>query len=69
MTDSDLRKFAHDIRGPVHSARLNLDAARTLAKRASGKDSERLGRHLLIIQDELDKLEKTVAAFSKKLDS
>jgi len=69
MTDSDLRKFAHDIRGPVHSAKLNLEAARTLAARAAGNDSQRLEKHLQFIQDELDKLEKTVAAFSKKLSS
>lgn len=69
MTDSDLRKFAHDIRGPVHSAKLNLEAARTLAARVSGKDAERLTRHLHIIQTELDKLEEVVTAFGKKLGS
>jgi hypothetical protein len=69
MTDSDLRKFAHDIRGPIHSSKLNLDAARMLASRVSGKDAERLAKHLQIIQSELNKLEEVVAAFGKKLGS
>jgi len=67
MTESDLRKFAHDIRGPVHAAKLNLEAAGMLASRLGGKDSERMGKHLQIIQAELDKLEEAVARFSKKL--
>lgn len=67
MTDADLKKFAHDVRGPVHSAKLNLEAAQMLAGRISGKDGERLARHLQIIQAELDKLETVVSGFSKKL--
>jgi len=67
MTDSELRKFAHDIRGPVHSAKLNLEAARMLAGRVGGKDGERLRKHLQFIQAELDKLEAVVSGFSKKL--
>lgn len=69
MTDSDLRKFAHDIRGPVHSAKLNLEMAETLAARGADADPKRLRKHLQIIKEELDKLEKNVAAFGKKLDS
>lgn len=69
MNSTDLRKFAHDIRGPVHSAKLNLEAARMLAARAGGKEAERLTKHLQIIQSELDKLDDVVAAFSKKLGS
>lgn len=67
MTESELKKFAHDIRGPVHTAKLNLEAASMLASRLGGKDSERLGMHLQIIRTELNRLEEVVANFSKKL--
>lgn len=67
MSDSELKKFAHDIRGPVHTAKLNLEAAQMLASRVSGKDGERLAKHLQIIQTELGKLQDVVAGFSVKL--
>lgn len=69
VNESDLRKFAHDIRGQVHNAKLNLEAAHSLSSRRSGKDAERLTKHLQIIQTELDKLEEIVVTFSKKLGS
>ncbi len=69
MTESDLRKFAHDIRGPVHSAKLNLEVARSLVARGAEVDFKRLEKCLQIIQEELNKLERNVTAFGKKLDS
>lgn len=70
MTDTELRKtlskLAHDIRGPVHSAQLNLEAAQMLAARLSGKDGNRLSTHLQIVQTELARLQRLVAGFGAK---
>jgi len=67
LDEEVLRKLAHDIRGPVHSAKLNLEAARSLAARLGGKEGERLLKHLEIIQTELDKLQHTVTASGREL--
>lgn len=71
MADSEMKetlsKLAHDIRGPIHTAKLNLDAAQMLAARVRGKNGERLATHLQIVQSELAKLSKLVVDFSAKL--
>jgi hypothetical protein len=71
MSTSDLKKLldklAHDIRGRVHNARLNLEAAQMLAKKDGGPQPERLLKHLSLIAGELEKLQNQVTDFTAKL--
>ncbi len=71
MSTSDFKKFidklAHDIRGPIHNARLNLEAAQMLAKKDGGPQQERLLKHLALIAGELEKLQDQVKDFTAKL--
>jgi hypothetical protein len=68
MPSSDLKKLldklAHDIRGRVHNARLNLEAAQMLAKKDGGPQQERLLKHLSLISGELEKLQEQVKDFT-----
>ncbi|MCI0697771.1 hypothetical protein L0337_37960 [candidate division KSB1 bacterium] len=72
MSTSDLKKLlgklAHDIRGPIHNAKLNLEAAQTLAKKDGGPQQERLLKHLSLIAGELEKLQDQVKDFIKKME-
>ncbi|MDZ7290033.1 MAG: hypothetical protein ONB44_13695 [candidate division KSB1 bacterium] len=62
-----LDKLAHDLRGPIHTAKLNLEAAQMLAKKSAGPQQERLLKHLSLVTDELEKLENQVKDFITKL--
>jgi hypothetical protein len=72
MNNSDLKKLldklAHDIRGRVHNAKLNLEAAQMLAKKDGGPQQERLLKHLALIDGELEKLQEQVKDFIKKME-
>jgi hypothetical protein len=71
MTPSDLKKsldkLAHDLRGPTHTAKLNLEAAQILAQKNGGPQQERLLKHLALIGSELKKLQDRVADFVAEL--
>ncbi len=71
MNTSDFKKlldkFSHDVRGPIHTAKLNLEAAQTLAQKNGGPQQERLLKHLALITNELEKLQKQVKDFTAKL--
>ncbi|GEM_PF-2314868 len=71
MTTSDLKKrldkLAHDLRGPVHTAKLNLEAAEILAQKNGGPQQERLLKHLTLIVSELEKLQDRVEDFAAQL--
>jgi hypothetical protein len=71
MPSSDLQKLfdklAHGLRGPIHNAKLNLEAAQMLAKKDGGPQSERLLKHLSLIAGELEKLQNQVTDFTTKL--
>jgi hypothetical protein len=71
MNNSDFKKLldklAHDIRGRVHNAKLNLEAAEMLAKKDGGPQQERLLKHLSLIAGELEKLQDQVKDFTAKL--
>jgi hypothetical protein len=71
MSTADLKrlldKLAHDIRGRVHNAKLNLEAAQMLAKKDGGPQQERLFKHLSLIAGELEKLQDQVNDFTSKL--
>jgi signal transduction histidine kinase len=71
MTTSGLKKrlgkFAHDLRGPIHTAKLNLEAAQMLAQKTGDPIQERLSKHLAIINSELEKLQDQVKSFISKL--
>jgi signal transduction histidine kinase len=71
MLPSDLKKsldkLAHDLRGPIHTAKLNLEAAQMLAQKTGGPHQERLSKHLSLIADELEKLLDQVEDFNAKL--
>jgi hypothetical protein len=71
MTASDLKKLldklAHDLRGPVHTAKLNLEAAQMLAQKNSGAQPDRLLKHLSLVAGELKKLQDRVDDFAAQL--
>lgn len=71
MNNSDFKKlldkFAHDIRGPIHTAKLNLEAAQTLAQKNGGPQQDRLLKHLALIANELEKLQNQVKNFTAQL--
>ncbi|MDZ7363750.1 MAG: hypothetical protein ONB46_23990 [candidate division KSB1 bacterium] len=71
MTTSDLKKLleklAHDLRGPIHTARLNLEAAQMLAQKNAGPQQERLLKHLALVANELDKVQNQVVDFTANL--
>ena len=67
MSKLDLQKFAHDVKNPVHSALLNLEAAQMLAAKWQDPNGQRLDRHLNIIATELEKLKAIVAEAVKQL--
>jgi signal transduction histidine kinase len=71
MTTSDLKKLldklAHDLRGPIHTARLNLEAAQMLAQKNTGPQQERLLKHLALVANELDKAQNQVVTFTAQL--
>ena len=71
MTTSDLKKrldkLAHDLRGPMHTAKLNLEAAEILAQKNGGPQQERLLKHLALIASELEKLQDRVEDFTAQL--
>ncbi len=73
MSTSDLKKLldklAHDVRGPIHNAKLNLEAAQMLAQKDGGPLQERLLKHLSLIASELEKLQNQVTDFAAKLKS
>jgi signal transduction histidine kinase len=62
-----LDKLAHDLRNPVHSAQLNLQAAQMLAAKWQDANGQRLGKHLSIIAAELENLKKMVAEAAQQL--
>jgi len=72
MTTSDLKnrldKLAHDLRGPMHTAKLNLEAAEILAQKNGGPQQERLLKHLALIAGELEKLQDRVEDFVTQLN-
>lgn len=72
MTTSELKKYldklAHDLRGPVHTAKLNLEAAQILAEKNGGPQQERLRKHLALIAGELEKLQNRVEDFAAQLN-
>ena len=65
MPKPDLQKqldaLAHDLRNPVHTAQLNLEAAQTLAAKWQDANAQRLSKHLGFVAAELEKLKKLVA--------
>jgi hypothetical protein len=71
MNTSDIKKLldrlAHDLRGPIHTAKLNLEAAQMLAQRTGGPQQERLLKHLVLIANELEKVQNQVVAFTAQL--
>ena len=67
MAKTDLSALRHDLRGRVHTAILNLEAAQTLAAKWEGANAQRLYKHLDIIADELKKMEKLVAEVIKQM--
>ncbi len=71
MPPSDLKrlldKLAHDLRGPIHNAKLNLEAAQMLAQKSDGPHQERLLKHLALIAGELEKLQDRVEDVAAKL--
>jgi signal transduction histidine kinase len=71
MTPADLKKLtdklAHDLRGPMHTAKLNLEAAEILAQKNGGPQQERLLKHLALIAGELEKLQDRVEDFAAQL--
>ena len=71
MTTSDLKKLtdklAHDLRGPMHTAKLNLEAAEIFAQKNGGPQQERLLKHLALIAGELEKLQDRVEDFAAQL--
>jgi len=72
MTTADLKKrldkLAHDLRGPMHTAKLNLEAAEILAQKTGGPQQERLLKHLTLIASELEKLQDRVEDFAAQLN-
>jgi signal transduction histidine kinase len=58
-----LDKLAHDLRGPIHTAKLNLEAAQMLAQKIGGPSPERLLKHLSLVASELEKLQDQVKKF------
>jgi len=71
MTTSDLKKsldkLAHDLRGPIHTAKLNLEAAQMLAAKNGGPQQDRLLKHLSLIAAEVEKLQDRVEDFTAQL--
>jgi signal transduction histidine kinase len=71
MTTSDLKKLvdklAHDLRGPIHAAKLNLEAAQMLAQKNGGSQQDRLLKHLALIASELENLQNQVQDFTAQL--
>jgi signal transduction histidine kinase len=64
MPKPDLQKqldqLAHDLRNPVHTVKLNVEAAQMLAAKWQDANGQRLSKHLSIIAAELEKLKKLV---------
>lgn len=67
MSKPDLQKLAHDLRNPVHSALLNLEAAQMLAAKWQDPKGQRLARHLGIIAADLQKLKTLVAEAASQM--
>jgi len=71
MITSDLKKLldklAHDLRGPMHTAKLNLEAAQMLAQKNGGPQQDRLLKHLSLVAGELEKLQDRVEDFTAQL--
>ncbi|MDZ7344961.1 MAG: hypothetical protein ONA90_10665 [candidate division KSB1 bacterium] len=67
MNKQLLDKFAHDLRGPIHTAKLNLEAAQMLAQKIDGPNRERLNKHLTLVEAELEKLQEQVKRFVSKM--
>ncbi len=71
MPKSDLQKqldkLAHDLRNPVHTAQLNVEAAQMLAAKWQDANAERLRKHLGIVATELERLKNMVAEGAKQL--
>lgn len=63
-----LDKLAHDLRGPIHTAKLNLEVAEILAKKNGGPQQERLLKHLALIAGEFEKLQDRVEAFTAQFN-
>jgi len=63
----NLDKFAHDLRGPIHAAKLNLEAAQMLAEKNGGPQKERLLKHLALIAKELEKVQDQIKDFTAQL--
>lgn len=71
MSASDLKKLldklAHDLRGPIHTAKLNLEAVQVLAQKSGGPNQDRLLKHLALVTTELQKLQDRVEDFTVQL--
>lgn len=68
MNTADLKKalakLTHDLRGPIHTAKLNLEVAEILAQKNGGAQPERLLKHLALIAGELEKLQDRIEEFT-----
>ena len=71
MSTADLKKllaeFAHEIRGRIHNAKLNLEAAQMLVKKDGGAQRENLLKCLTFIDGDLEKLQDQIKDFTSKL--
>ena len=62
-----LANLRHDLRGRINSARLNLDAAATLAKKLKATESAALRKHLEFIKDNLKAIEQLIAKATREM--
>jgi len=62
-----LDKLAHDLRNPVHTAQLNLEAAQAVAAKWPEAQAQRLHRHLEVVAAELQKLKTMVIEAAQQL--
>ncbi|KAA0224945.1 hypothetical protein EDS67_22265 [candidate division KSB1 bacterium] len=62
-----LAKLAHDLRNPVNTAQLNLEAAEMLAAKSKDANAQRLAKHLRIAASEMQKLKELVIKATEQL--
>jgi signal transduction histidine kinase len=62
-----LVKLAHDLRNPVNTAQLNLEAAEMIAAKLTEAKAQRLATHLRIVAGELQKLKECVVKAAEQL--
>ena len=67
--NQSMRKLLHDLRGSQHAIRLNAEAAQREARKIDAGQTERLQRHLQLLQSDLDKFRDQLETLARMIKS